>query len=158
MQISSDGRLTFTNRPEKVSYTFDLIVRNSGGTTTLHNGDDVDQQYNPTLTIDGFKVTTICGLYSTTVETKVLQTTSITDGNIPLDLLDVGNSNSECPILTIVHTDRGSSICRVSESNNGEYSFTLSRLPGSGAYECFALATAEGGASGTISKHYFIPW
>lgn len=34
----------------------------------------------------------------------------------------------------------------------------MDQWPGSGAYECFALATAEGGASGIISKHYFIPF
>lgn len=49
-------------RPEKVSYSFDLIVRNFGGTTTLCNGADVTQQYNPTLTVINFVVNTVCGL------------------------------------------------------------------------------------------------
>lgn len=51
IQISPQGIISFVNRPIRTSMTFNLNVRNTGGTTLLHNGIDRTLQYNPICTI-----------------------------------------------------------------------------------------------------------
>jgi len=101
---AATGIVTLTNNPVKISYNFNIIVTNTGGTTNLDSGFDVNHVYNPTLVIEGFSVTTVCGPLSSTLTRPHLITylhvSELSD--CAMQTASFENSNEQCPITEIV--------------------------------------------------------
>lgn len=133
------GKVTFKNTNEPVELTYGITVTNSGGS----EGED----FNPTLVIEGFKITTTCGAGSTIITAPALEDFLAASelGESAKTSGTFTSSNVNCPIESVV-LDSGEGF-EITDNGDGQFDVTLEleKSTKADSYSYTAKATAANG-------------